>query len=214
MNLDIVRKIAAENMGSRRSHLDREPGYVLHHGQRTANLTGEIMNRITGGPDVFDPVLYAGALFHDIGKGFAAHNETGAELAAGLLKDVCAPGELDRICHIVRNHCLRKQGLELDDGILAVQDADMIDHFGTQGVWLDFLHRGYKHDTQLATVRLWDSDEFRNHVRDMRELLNFELSKELFDDRIEFQEGFLARLKMESEGRVPDEVQYPGAGKR
>ena len=214
MNLEEIRRIASENMSNRRSHLEREPGHVFHHGLRTANLTGEIMSRIERSLGRFDPVLYTGALFHDVGKGFGMHNEIGAEVAKRLLIDVCTPGELERICEIVRFHCIRKHGLELDNGILSVQDADMIDHFGTQEIWLHFLYRAYNHDTQMEAIKFWDSDEFRKRTAKMRGLLNFEVSKALFDDRIDFQERFLARLKLEAEGRVPDTIPEPAAGDR
>lgn len=206
MNLEEVRRIAAESMAERRSHLEREPGHVYHHGLRTANLTGEIMSGMEGDLSVFDPVLYTGALFHDVGKGFGAHNEAGADLAIRLLNGVCSPADLDRVCEIIRFHCIRKHGLDLDNGILAVQDADMIDHFGTQEVWLNFLFQAYNHGNQRDAIEYWESDDFRKQTARLRDLLNFELSKALFDDRVEFQEDFLARLKLEAEGRLPDNL--------
>jgi len=206
LNLEEIQKIAADNMEGRRSHLEREAGYIYYHGLRTANLAGEILSRVDGQAPVFDPVLYTGALFHDIGKGYTSHNETGAGLVKDLLAGLCTEAELDRISDIVRYHCIRKNGLELDKGILAVQDADMIDHFGTQEIWLNFLYRAYNHDTELDAVKFWDSDSYRGQTAKLRGLLNFEFSKSLFDDRVGFQELFLRRLKIEAEGRIPDEI--------
>jgi uncharacterized protein len=210
VNLEEIRKIASDNMMSRRSHLEREPGYIYYHGLRTANLAAEILNKVekrgNGRGPTFDPVLYTGALFHDIGKGFVSHHETGAELARRLLDGVCSDNELDRICDITRFHCIRKSGFDLDKEILAVQDADIIDHFGTQEIWLNFLNRGYKHEGQLEAIRFWDSDFFRDHTAKLRSLLNFEISKKLYDDRLEFQRLFLDRFKLEAEGLIPKEV--------
>jgi len=210
LNLEKIRKIAADNMAGRRSHLQREPGYIYYHGLRTANLAGEILekvdNRGNGNGVTFDQVLYTGALFHDVGKGFASHHQTGAELARRLLDGVCSDAELDRICDIVRYHCIRKDRFDLDAGILSVQDADIIDHFGTQEIWLNFLHRAYNHEAQHEAIRFWDSDFFRDHIVKLRGLLNFEISKKLYDDRLEFQKLFLSRLKLEAEGRIPEEV--------
>jgi uncharacterized protein len=205
MDLQQIRKIAVDNMATRRSHLEREPGYVYHHGLRTANLAIELMARIGAPPDD-DPVLFAGALFHDVGKGFSAHHETGADIANSLLADVCSSVELDRICDIVRYHCIRKQGLDLDNGILAVQDADMIDHFGTQEIWINFHFRAYNHENQGDAIEFWDSDNFRKQTARLRELLNFDISKSIYDDRVDFQDRFLSRLKLESAGRLPDEI--------
>ncbi len=214
MNLDEIRRIASENMEGRKSHPEREPGYIFYHGLRTANLTGVIMSRLNGDLNAFDPVLYTGALFHDVGKGFAMHNETGADLARNLLSDVCSPEELERISRIVRFHCVRKNGLDLEAAILAVQDADMIDHYGTQGIWLDLLESAHNRDSQLELIKLWDSDEHRGHIAKMRGLLNFDFSKMLFDDRISYQRRFLERLKLEAEGKIPDEMKLPASGKR
>ena len=206
MNLEEIRRIAAGSMAGRRSHLEREPGYIYYHGIRTANLAGEIITKIEGDSAVFDPVLYTGALFHDLGKGFEAHNETGADLARSLLHGVCTRSDLDRICDIIRFHCIRKNGLDLDGGILAVQDADMIDHFGTQEVWLNFLFQAYSHGNQRDVIEYWDCDEFKERTAKLRGLLNFDISKRLFDDRVGFQERFLARFKLEADGRLPDTI--------
>jgi uncharacterized protein len=206
LNLEEIRRIASENMANRRSHLEREPGHIFHHGLRTANLAGEIIARVDGEMNVFDPVLYTGALFHDVGKGFAAHNEAGADIARRLLDGVCAPADLDRVCEIIQFHCIRKHGLDLNTGVLAVQDADMIDHFGTQEIWLSFLFQAYSHGNQGDVIAYWDSDEFKKRTAKLRDLLNFDVSKTIYDDRVKFQESFHARLKLEGEGRVADKI--------
>lgn len=197
-------------MAGRRSHLQREPGYIYYHGLRTANVAAEILrkadSRGNGNGAAFDPVLYTGALFHDVGKGFASHHETGAELARGLLYDVCTEPELDRICNIVRFHCIRKELFDLDEEILAVQDADIIDHFGTQEVWLNFLNRAYKHEGQLEAIHFWNSDFFHNQIVKLRDLLNFDISKKMYDDRLEFLKLFIDRMKREAEGIMPKEL--------
>ena len=206
MDLQLINKIAKENMAGRRSHLDREPGYIYDHGIRTANLSAEIMAKAGGERRESDPVLYTGALFHDVGKGFAAHHEAGAELVKQLLSEQCTPEGLSRISDIVRFHCIRKQGLDLDSEILAVQDADMIDHFGTQEIWLSVYYQAYSHGNQRDVIEYWETDDFRKRTERLRGLLNFDISRALFDDRVEFQEAFLTRFKQESEGKLPDTI--------
>lgn len=193
-------------MAGRRSHLEREPGYIYHHGIRTANLAGEIIGKVQGKKTVFDPVLYTGALFHDVGKGFAAHNEAGAVAARSLLDGVCGPADLDRISDIVKYHCIRKNGLDLDGEILAVQDADMIDHFGAQEIWLSIYYQAYSHGSQHDLIEYWDTDNFRERTAKLRGLLNFDISRSIFDDRVDFQESFLSRFKLENDGKVPGEL--------
>ena len=202
MNLEELKRIARETMKDRVSHQEREPGYILRHGMRTANLSGEIMAAASGIRDVFDEVLYAGGLFHDVGKGFKPHNEVGAQITNELLASVCNSRELDDVSNIVRFHCIRKHDIELETRILVVQDADMIDHFGTQEVWLNFYYGSYHRKGPEHSIVYWESDEWKRLLEDMRDLLNFDLSKKIFDERVEFQAEFLARFKVEVEGGI------------
>lgn len=212
MNLEEIRRIARENMEKRRAHLDREPGYIYNHGLRVANLSGELMSLITGNPGLFDPLLYIGALFHDIGKGLVPHNEVGAGITRDLLSVHCTPEEIEGVCDTVRFHCIRKHGLDLTDGQMAVQDADMIDHFGTQEVWLNFLYNAYRNRGQRDVIDFWRGDEFKQMVIRMRELLNFDVSIAVFDDRVAFHGEFLQRFELEAEGRLPEKFLRREAG--
>ena len=120
MNIETIRRVAWESMGTRRSHLEREVGYAYYHGLRVANLAGEILFLRDGERNQFDEVVFSGGIFHDIGKGFGAHNETGAEITRHLLGGSCEPNDLDAICEIVRYHCIRKHQLKLSEEILVV----------------------------------------------------------------------------------------------
>ena len=191
-------------MEKRRFQLEREPGYVYFHGMRVANLAGEIVSLVSGEKDSFDPVLFTGALFHDIGKGFESHNDTGADIARSLLKNTCNDDELDEIDRIVRFHCIRKHGLDLHEKILAVQDADIIDHFGTQEIWLNFLHNSYHDRSQQSVLEWWRSDRFVKHIDELRGLVNLDVSKDLFEERLAYHEEFVSRFQLESEGGIPD----------
>lgn len=61
--------------------------------------------------------LYAAALLHDIGKGLqyregAAHDEAGAELAGGILKDCgFAKNEIVRLQEVIRGHGKAEGGI-------------------------------------------------------------------------------------------------------
>ena len=202
LNLETVRKIAWENMGSRRAHEGCEVGYIYYHGLRTANLAGEILFLRDGDRTAFDEKVFAGGLFHDIGKGFGAHNEAGAAITRHLLNSCCTPEELDDICDIVRFHCIRKHQLDLPEKILAIQDADIIDHYGTQQIWLGMLRASYHDESATSLMEYWNSDEFRDHLEELRELLNYQESCAIFEERIDFLTRFNQRFQTESEGRI------------
>jgi uncharacterized protein len=202
MNLEVIRGIARKAMETRISHSGREPGYIFAHGKRTANLAGEIVSRMTGREEIIDEILYTGALFHDVGKGLPRHNEAGAVLVKQLLADVCDVGQLESISDIVRFHCLRKHDLDLNESILALQDADIIDHFGTQEVWLNFYNSAHYHHSTQHSLDWWQGERFAQIVTKMRTLLNFDFSKEIYDDRVAFHKDFLARFRAESKGLI------------
>lgn len=218
MNLDQVRLIAEENIKPRRFHAAREPGYIYYHGRRVAALAEDILAVVNGersgarsgehssGDDPIDPVLYAGALFHDVGKGFAPHNEVGADIARSLLKDCCSADEIEGIRSIIWHHCLRKKGHELENRELAVQDADLIDHFGTQDVWLSFLHAAHHGESPQQVVDWWRSEESQKMTKRLRGLLNFDVSTRLYDERFAYFSQFAERFAIEAEGRIPDGV--------
>lgn len=202
MNLETINTIAFENMAKRRANLQREVGYIYYHGLRAATLSGEISHRVFGAHAEFDKILHIGALFHDVGKGFQPHNEVGAQITRKLLADYCAPEELVDIEQIVRFHCVRKRGIQLSDRVLCVQDADILDHFGTQEIWLQIFYSAATDQSQTQALEYWNSDEFTTHLDELRELINFDVTRRLFESRLAFARGFVDRFGYEAEGRL------------
>ena len=204
MNLDTIREIARSNLDGRRPNPNREAGFIYYHGLRVANIAGELAARNGAARDALDHVLYTGALFHDVGKGFSGHNEIGAAVARLLLAEQFHPDELDEVCEIVRFHCVRKHQLDLPPRVLYVQDADIIDHYGAQHVWLQFLRAAQKGTTQTEAAEGGRRDSSGERLDRVRKLLNFDLSIEIFDQRVRYQREFYERFAQEALGGVFD----------
>ncbi len=74
---------------------------------RAAKLSLNLRKLLFPGSTDFDDVIFAGAQFHDIGKGIEPHEETGYAVVRHILKEYCSSEELDNISEIVRCHCKR-----------------------------------------------------------------------------------------------------------
>ena len=139
--------------------------------------------------------LLVAGLFHDVGKEFDPHNDHGAEIAARLLKDECTPDELATIIDIVRAHPLRQKPNGHSTAARIVQDADLIDHFGAQGIWLAFHDAGgLSPELMLASCRKERTPEW---IARIREMLNFAACVAEFDRRVELECAFFNRLEQE-----------------
>ena len=191
-----LKNIAFEALGRRRSHESREIGYLYDHSLRVAGLCEELSREISDRG--IDDALYAAALFHDLGKGFTNHNKMGAHIARALLASIFGNEQIDLIASYIVAHCLRKSNEKPSTEIAILQDADMLDHFGAQGVWLDIQRAARSDESIEKMVEFRRKNETRNVIARCRALLNFEESISLFDERISFMEAFIDRLVSES----------------
>jgi len=195
--LDIARKA----MGARKALLTRETGYLLHHGQRTAEIALHLCEHLDEQGEIDRDILYAAGLFHDIGKGIEPHAETGAALARMLLADACTPGECGQIAALIQQHNKRGQvQVPLAAGIL--QDADILDHFGAQAVWLCFLFNGFTEKGPQAALGYYESEENARYQQRSRLGLNFDYSREVFDNRLTVEQSFFTRFRDEVDGAL------------
>ncbi len=199
MNRDELAEIARRAMAGRATHEGREAGFVLHHGLRVAGLAVALWERL-GRPVEVDPdILYAAGLFHDVAKGVPAHNEAGAAQVGRLLAGVCEPQEVSEIARLVERHSQRGRD-DLSAAARILQDADALDHFGGQMIWLLF---GYsaRHDRgPWAALAYYWSEEHREWIDGARAALNLDASREAFDARRRIEEAFLARFRDELDG--------------
>jgi len=192
MDIAKIEQVARDAMEQRQDPREREPGWLYYHGRRTAKLALWLCNDLGSGAD--RDTLYAGGLFHDIGKGADDHHRAGADRARKLLKGMCAPEELDAVCDIVARHCLRTHTPDLSEPVMIVQDADVLDHFGVIEPWLAFYWSGRHGESFNDHVRFKAGEGSIFHRRKMRSMLNYEPAKRMFDERLAFEEEFFARF--------------------
>ena len=179
----------------------RERGYILNHGIRTAKIAMSLLDSIPSS-DVQPDILFAAAVFHDIGKGNEPHNESGAAMAEELLYGQCLPDEIAAITQIILDHNQRHRAMECSLAARIQQDADIIDHFGTICVWLGFHWNAVKDESPAESLKYFRGKEHREWTTWARGALNFDQSLKIFDGRLAFQEDFFDRFAMEIDGQI------------
>jgi HD superfamily phosphodiesterase len=200
MNRAAVQAVAHELLAGRKPNAQRESGYLLHHGRRVAALAESLAKAIGEPLDVAGDVLYAGALLHDAGKGMARHAERGAMLVRDALAGAEAgnAAEIDAAAELVRLHCRRGEPC----GVAAkvVQDADALDHFGAQNVWLTISYSASMDRSPTEALAYHRSDAEKTHRDRRRASLNFESSREAFEQRVGIEDRFFSRFAAETDG--------------
>ena len=198
MNLERIAALAKKYL-MRKAHAERETGFIYAHGQRVASGVIELRRRVTDDAS-HDDLLRCAAMFHDVGKGIGEHGQTGAEMVRFLLKDELTPDEIEEVSRLVYAHNHRAPGTgKWDLWAQLLQDADIIDHYGTVEVWLNFQYCAHT-DRQMTEDLSFYSDEFPAQTEKHRALLNFEEAKRVYDERVQFNKAFAARMAVEAEG--------------
>lgn len=201
MNFDRINEIAHNLMSHRKSHVRRETGFIYYHCQRVAKIALNLRKELFPHEEAMDDIIYIAAMFHDVTKGIEPHQETGSVLVKTLLKDECTTEQLDYISDIIALHNIRNHE-ELPYYIKLVQDADMLDHFGSMDIWMKFFHSAHGEENVWDTVRFWESEEYAKYIEKSRSQLNYERSKQIFDTKLEFVRQFQERFKLECNGAV------------
>ena len=208
MNLEQLRDLAYQHLGSRKAHQDRELGFIYYHGQRVAKIAVKLRQQVLPDDDSHDPELIAAAYFHDIAKGIEPHAIYGSVIVREILADHCTPEQLDRICKLIRYHQFRDHIKGYDDHIKILQDADILDHLGVVEIWMNFHHYAYREGTLRDSVKFYET-EYRKLADRMRGALNYEVSKRIFDEKHRFVLAFAERMAVEAEGGL---VNFPENG--
>ena len=202
MDRQKVIEIARSAMARRRTAETREAGYIFHHGLRTAHIAMGLADRVDGALDMHRDILFAGAVFHDIGKGTEPHNETGADMAAERLSGHCDDSEIAAIAGIIRQHNQRRRAAECTPAARVVQDADILDHCGAQEIWLAF-HWNAAHDqTPRESLAYANGTRKQRWNTGARAALNFEASRRALDERLAFQRAFWKKFAEEMDGAL------------
>lgn len=198
MDLAAIKEKAKELMGKRSSHRYREVGYIFDHGQRVGEIALQLRKLIFPNEPENDAVILVGSWFHDLGKGIEPHWEYGALLVNEALKGYCSPQELKQIAEIVGGHTLRKQK-PFPAYVKLVQDSDILDHFGTQEIWLNFTHAARSGGGLSDSLSFYEN-EYEAQAAKVRKLLNYEESVVCFDEKDQFVRSFIKRFRLEAEG--------------
>jgi uncharacterized protein len=188
-----IEKVARTQMLARKEQNEREPGWLFYHGIRTANIAREICELLNFEINV--DVVFAGALFHDIGKGSEPHNLEGAKLTKRLLEKYCTEDESSQVCEIVRLHNQRHDSKNHPPGVRVVQDADLIDHVGPIVPWLAFYWSGTHNETIHDHIRFVTSEKNDKYRKGMRSRLNFDVSVTMFDERVRWEDSFFETFR-------------------
>lgn len=200
MDLNKIAEIAQNLMIDRCSHPYREQGYVYYHGQRVGQIALQLRELVFPHETKHDEVILVGSWFHDLGKGIEPHWEYGAVLVEAVLEDYCSEGELAKIKEIVAGHTLRKEK-KYPFYVQLVQDADILDHFGTQDIWLNFTRCGYTGKGMDDSLDFYE-EIYDTRMKTIRRLLNFEVSMEAFDEKDRFLHDFIRRFRKEGKGEL------------
>ncbi|GIP34709.1 HD domain-containing protein [Paenibacillus sp. J2TS4] len=201
MDIEKIKEVAMKTMSRRKSHLQRERGFIFYHGQRVANMAIHLRKSLFPEDSSKDDIIYVGALFHDVAKGIEPHGKMGAQLIPHLLNEYCTAQELEQISEVVALHNARqREGQPFY--VKLVQDADVLDHFGSLEIWLKFMYSAHTEENVFDAVALWDSKEHQEYIENSRALLNYDLSQKIYDDRIEFERTFQERFALECNGEI------------
>lgn len=202
MDINFLEELAYKKMGKVRAHLEREPGHIYYHGLRVAKLSINIRKLIFPEESNFDDIIYTGGLFHDIGKGIEPHEETGYAVVKHILQEYCESSELNKVSEIVRYHCKRVFPNDYPLWIRIVQDADILDHMGTTEIWLNFLYTAYEGRSIDRSLEWYCGDEVKGHLEKMRNMLNYNESKDIWEEKVRFVDQFVQRLRLEADGEI------------
>lgn len=198
MEFELIKDIAVAEMKNKSSRPHKEIGNKYYHGQRVGNLVKQLANTI--GYDVNIDILVIAAWFHDICNGEDNHEIAGATRTVELLKGFCDANELESIYNLISEHDSRgNENLSVEAKIL--QDADLLDHFGCFEIWSAFQYAQKEQLSMNEIARLMKESYHRDFEAE-RELLHFEISKLIYDERRSYIWGFVTRLEEESQGNI------------
>lgn len=202
MDFNQLNEIAVRLLKNRKAHPERERGSIYEHGRRVAELAVMLRREVIPEDASKDEILRLAGMFHDIGKGIEPHAEFGAPIMKQAVKGVVSEEEAAEAARLIAAHCDRRpQDEDHDVWVRLIQDADLLDHIGTYTIWMDIQYAAYTDEGPEQTARRLEknAEEYAVHCRS---ILNFPISKEIYDDRIALYLEFTARFADEARGRI------------
>lgn len=184
----LIRKINAES----------ESAMLYSHGLRVGKLSKNMASAL--GVAFRPEVLYIAALFHDCAVGLPEYIEN-AWLAREALKDAIDASLLGEVCELIE---LKETGFidDVPELICVMRDADTLDKLGTKAIWTHF---GYCHSADMTiedSLAYYEQGDFERRMSKERKTLYFELSKDIFDQRVSFCLEFAQRMRLENDGNL------------
>lgn len=202
MDFEKLEKLSYKYMGKKKSHLEREVGHTFYHCKRTSVSVLELRKKIFPEDTSMDDILRCAGMFHDIGKGIEPHSHSGAVLVRDLLKEELTPEELDKVCYLIEAHCDRQPETEKYDRYAKLlQDADLLDHLGGQGVWMTCVYRAFTNVGTMKDVAEYYLEEGLPEQKEFIHLLNFEYSRQVMQEKYDFEKMVAERFAIEAEGK-------------
>ena len=200
-------ELAAKLMKDRQAHVDRETGSVYYHGQRVAKLAMTLRGIVLPDEPDWDTALRLAGMFHDVGKGLKPHSHYGALIFRDAVRGLAEPALIDKAAELIEAHCDRRPAEPVYDAPARIlQDADLLDHFGTYEIWMNINYQA-KHNKSILDALQHMDDFFDHYVDRHRALLNYPVSVAIYDDKAQFLWQFRERLRREANGelyRIPD----------
>lgn len=200
MDFQRLDEIAAKLMKKRKSHVEREIGAVYFHGKRVGTSVLELRRRIVPNDDSWDDALRCAGMFHDMCKGIEPHPKYAVILLREILKDELTAEELQQVCELIEKHDSRRENADHTVWQKLLQDADLLDHYGTQGVWMNFAYQCYVgQQSPQPLVEFYDG-EWQKENAECLAMLNFEESRKIFNEKCAFEYSVIKRMNHECAG--------------
>ena len=115
-----------------------------------------------------------------------------------FLKDELTSDELSEIQRLIRLHDDRGHS-EYDMWVKLMQDADILDHYGSMEIWLNYNWAAYNDRSIPQTIEFYRS-EYSGQVNEHRALLNYDISRRIFDEKVDYVYAISKRFEIEANG--------------
>ena len=187
-----------------------EIGYRYYHGLRVAALALELVNAES--LVVNQELLFIGALLHDVGKAGdkgKGHGPRGAELIQKQIPHLFGQDELERVTQIVAYHYMRPKSKYMlgkpDPGwpqeVLLVQDADTLDHFGANGIWIAHHFATVEKRNQQSSIdrHIMEDEAWK---QESQQAMNYPAALRELEHRISCMDNFVWQWAREEQGQL------------
>ncbi len=206
MELGAIKNLAYELIGNK-EEVPHGVGYRLAHGYRVGAIAEWIAHELGES----DELLFVAGILHDIGKDKAGHPEDdgimhgprGAEIIRKQFIHFMSINELQRVATMVENHNARpkskwfidKEKPQHSTEVLILQDADLLDHFGEEGINITLNWGRFFKKTREQILKEWKYGErvARMH-EEVRRSLNFDVSVREFDRRLKIMQDYFLKF--------------------